>query len=193
MRPAPGQRSGASPCLYPFHAACPGDHSPESATDRSARLSLPYLHAAQAQKHVTHNEALALLDLAVQLSVEAFDASEPPATPAPGQAWALAAGATGAWAGQAAGTLAVWTGEAWRLVPPGEGWVATRRGTAEQRVFGPSSWGRSWPKASAPGRNPTGRGRCRSPGPPPSRPRPPSPACWCRGPMSGRRRGVACS
>lgn len=117
--------------------------------DRSARLSLPYLQPAQAQKHVTHNEALALLDLAVQLSVEAFEAAEPPATPVPGQAWALAPGATGAWAGQAAGTLAAWSGEAWRFVTPAEGWVATRRGGTEQRVFGPGGWAVAGPEALA--------------------------------------------
>ena len=47
-------------------------------SDLSARLGLPYLMPAQAQKHVTHNEALAHLDLLVQLVVQGFDATEPP-------------------------------------------------------------------------------------------------------------------
>ena len=33
-------------------------------------LGLPQIEAAQAQKHVTHNEALALLDVLVQLAVK---------------------------------------------------------------------------------------------------------------------------
>ena len=38
--------------------------------DATPRLSLPYLAAAQAQKHVTLNEGLARLDGLVQTSVE---------------------------------------------------------------------------------------------------------------------------
>ena len=34
------------------------------------RLALPAIEAAQAQKHVTHNEALTLLDALTQLAVE---------------------------------------------------------------------------------------------------------------------------
>ena len=44
----------------------------------SAVLSLPYIQPSQAQKHVTHNEALALLDVAVQSSVLARDVTSPP-------------------------------------------------------------------------------------------------------------------
>jgi uncharacterized ferritin-like protein (DUF455 family) len=49
--------------------------------DLSARLSLPYLLPAQAQKHVTHNEALARLDLLVQLVLEAVGVDTPPVGP----------------------------------------------------------------------------------------------------------------
>jgi len=69
-------------------------------SDNSAKLSLPYLQASQAQKHVTHNEALRILDSVVQLSVIAADQTDPPATPADGDRYLLPAGATGAWAGQ---------------------------------------------------------------------------------------------
>ena len=37
--------------------------------DETPNLTLPYIMAAQAQKHVTHNEALRALDAVVQLSV----------------------------------------------------------------------------------------------------------------------------
>ena len=73
--------------------------------DISPRLALPYLQPSQAQKHVTHNEALRRLDLLVQLVVVQFGAEVPPASPAPGAVWALGAArrraATGA--GRAAG------------------------------------------------------------------------------------------
>ena len=39
-------------------------------SDSTTNLLLPYLMAAQAQKHVTHNEALRLLDGLVQLLVK---------------------------------------------------------------------------------------------------------------------------
>ena len=53
-------------------------------SDLSPNLALPLLLPAQAQKHVTHNEALALLDLLVQLRVQRFDARTPPEAPGDG-------------------------------------------------------------------------------------------------------------
>ncbi len=50
-------------------------------TDTSAKLSLPYLQPSQAQKHVTHNEALRVLDLVTQLSVLTDDQPAPPGGP----------------------------------------------------------------------------------------------------------------
>ena len=38
-------------------------------SDTTTKLLLPYILAAQAQKHVTHNEALRILDGLIQLSV----------------------------------------------------------------------------------------------------------------------------
>ncbi|MCR8726829.1 DUF2793 domain-containing protein [Frigidibacter sp. ROC022] len=102
-------------------------------------LSLPYLQPAQAQKHVTHNEALALLDLLVQLVVEGFDAATPPALPAEGEVWALGAVPTGAWAGQA-GRIAAFSGGAWRFVTPRIGWRAWGRAESGLRVWDGSLW-----------------------------------------------------
>ena len=45
--------------------------------DVSAILSLPYILPAQAQKHVTHNEALRMLDLLVQLVVTSRQVTTP--------------------------------------------------------------------------------------------------------------------
>lgn len=92
-------------------------------SDSTARLSLPLLQPSQAQKHVTHNEALALLDSIVQLAVTGFDASEPPASPAEGEIHALDAAPTGVWAGQG-GMLAVFRNAAWNFIAPRPGWLA---------------------------------------------------------------------
>ena len=49
--------------------------------DNTPNLQLPYLIAAQAQKHVTHNEALRGLDAIVQLLVLDKDLASPPGSP----------------------------------------------------------------------------------------------------------------
>lgn len=108
-------------------------------TDNSTRLSLPYIQPSQAQKHVTHNEALARLDLLVQLTVEAFDALTPPGAPTEGQAWALGSGTTDAWAGQDQ-MIAAFDNGVWTFVAPVPGWRAVLRGSADQRIWTGSAW-----------------------------------------------------
>lgn len=87
------------------------------------RLSLPLLAVAQAQKEVTHNEALTLLDAAVQAVVVAVAPSMVPSTPALGACWIVGTAAAGAWSGHD-GALAVWTSGGWRFVGPVEGMAA---------------------------------------------------------------------
>ena len=50
--------------------------------NETMRLQLPLLQPAQAQKHVTHNDALRLLDGLVQLSVLDRTRTAPPGSPA---------------------------------------------------------------------------------------------------------------
>lgn len=66
----------------------------------SPTLSLPYIQPAQAQKHVTHNEALRILDAVTQLSVISTTLTIPPAQTAEGDRYIVADAATGVWAGQ---------------------------------------------------------------------------------------------
>jgi len=103
-------------------------------SELSPGLGLPYLQPSQAQKHVTHNEALLRLDQLVQLRLSSFDATSPPVSPAPGDMHALGSSPTGAWAGQG-GQLASWDGSAWQFVTPQEGWLAWDLTTAELRVW----------------------------------------------------------
>ena len=86
-------------------------------------LDLPYIAAAQAQKHVTHNEAIRRLDALIQLSVADRDLSAPPAAPADGARYIVAANATGTWAGQE-GRVAAWQAGAWAFLTPRAGWLA---------------------------------------------------------------------
>jgi Protein of unknown function (DUF2793)/Peptidase_G2, IMC autoproteolytic cleavage domain len=108
-------------------------------SDLSPILSLPYLLPSQAQKHVTHNEALQLLDALVQLRVIAFDAETPPLDPSPGASYALGDTPTAAWSGWSQ-HLAIWQGEGWLFVMPLPGWRAWGEDTEELRVWQGSSW-----------------------------------------------------
>ena len=105
----------------------------------SPRLNLPYLQPAQAQKHVTHNEALRTLDLIVQLSLMSMDANTPPAAPDQGEIHALGSTPVGDWSGQA-NKLAAWLDNAWHFVTPDTGWQAWDRGTGTMRVWDGSLW-----------------------------------------------------
>lgn len=87
------------------------------------RLGLPLIAAAQAQKHVTHNEALLALDAVVQLSCLDRDLAAPPLTPAEGAAFIVAPAPTGPWAGYA-NQVAVRRDGVWRFTPPSAGFVA---------------------------------------------------------------------
>jgi hypothetical protein len=89
----------------------------------SLHLKLPYLAPSQAQKHVTHNEALRKLDALVQLAVLDSNLTEPPAEPEDGNRHIVGVGATGAWAGKD-GTVASYVDGAWDHASPEAGWIA---------------------------------------------------------------------
>jgi hypothetical protein len=100
--------------------------------ETTPRLGMPMLHAGQAQKEAFHNEALVLLDLAVQAVVLAAGIDAPPADPAPGDCWILGAAPSGAWLGRAQ-AVAGWTEGGWRFLDPREGmrvWVVAEGGFA---------------------------------------------------------------
>ncbi|WP_114945487.1 DUF2793 domain-containing protein [Microvirga calopogonii] len=102
-------------------------------------LALPLLAAAQAQKHVTHNEALASLDALVQLAVRERDRSVAPASPAEGDRFLVGAGATGAFADQE-GHVALFDLGSWRFFAPNPGWLAYVEAEDLFVVFDGSEW-----------------------------------------------------
>lgn len=89
----------------------------------SDRFRLPLLQVGQAQKEVTHNEALAAIDLLLHIGVESRSVLGPPPAPLSGQCWLVPAGATGSWAGQD-GRIAAFSGGGWLLLDPRAGCVA---------------------------------------------------------------------
>ena len=91
--------------------------------DTSSSLSLPFILPNQAQKHVTHNEALRILDVLVQLAVVSDDLATPPGTPADGTRYIVGDGGTGDWAGHD-GEVALYETGGWRFFVPRAGWRA---------------------------------------------------------------------
>jgi hypothetical protein len=86
-------------------------------------LALPYILASQAQKHVTHNEAIRALDCLVQLSVTSRVLASPPASPVEGSRYIVAADASGDWLGQS-NKIAAYQDGAWAFYAPKDGWLA---------------------------------------------------------------------
>jgi hypothetical protein len=92
-------------------------------SDTTPNLALPYIMPAQAQKHVTHNEAVRALDALVQISVADRDLAVPPGGPSEGDRYIVAASPSEGWAGQAA-RIAAWQDGGWAFYVPREGWLA---------------------------------------------------------------------
>ena len=101
--------------------------------------SLPLIQPSQAQKHVTHNEALKVLDLIVQMTVASRTVSVPPVAPALGKSHIVGAGATGVWTGQA-GKAATFTGIVWEFYTPRVGWTAYVIDEATQVIHDGTAW-----------------------------------------------------
>ncbi len=89
----------------------------------TTRLKLPLLAAAQAQKHVTVNDALARLDALVQASVATRALAAPPVDPPEGGTFIVADGASGAWAGMD-GRIAQRFAGGWTFHEAADGWLA---------------------------------------------------------------------
>ncbi|WP_262027656.1 DUF2793 domain-containing protein [Microvirga sp. Mcv34] len=102
-------------------------------------LALPLLAAAQAQKHVTHNEALASLDALVQLSVRERNRAAPPASPAEGDRYLVGGDATGAFAARE-GEVALFDLGSWRFFTPNLGWLTYIEAEDLFVVFDGAEW-----------------------------------------------------
>lgn len=93
------------------------------AEETTIRLGLPLVVAAQAQKHVTVNEALLRLDAFAQPRIASLSVGVPPGDAAEGDLYGVPSGAGGAWSG-AAGQLALLSGGDWVFLPAAEGMIA---------------------------------------------------------------------
>ncbi len=106
------------------------------------QFGLPLVAAAQAQKHVTVNEALARLDAVAQMRVQSDDATVPPGAPMDGEAYIVGMGATGDWLGQDDG-VAIFSNGGWVFLMPKPGWRAWNEALGAEVVFDGSDWVRN--------------------------------------------------
>ncbi len=107
--------------------------------DQSTNLNMPYIMASQAQKHVTHNEAIRTLDALVQISIIDKDLSTPPASPNDGDRYIPATGATGEWAGKE-DRIAAYQDGAWMFYIPSDGFLAFITDESLIYVYNSTNW-----------------------------------------------------
>lgn len=105
----------------------------------TANLGLPYLDAAQAQKHVTHNAALSEIDAVTHLAVKHRGVTAAPIAPAKGDRYLIGAGATGAFAGHD-GAVAYFVDGAWLFATPRAGWRCFIESEALLLIYVAGAW-----------------------------------------------------
>ncbi|MGE3770423.1 MAG: DUF2793 domain-containing protein [Bdellovibrionales bacterium] len=104
----------------------------------SPNLGMAYIASGQAQKEITHNDALNILDALVQPRVLDRDLAAPPGSPADGDCYIVAASATGAWAGHENDIAAYYNG--WLFLAPQAGWRAYADDESAMLEFDGSAW-----------------------------------------------------
>jgi len=105
----------------------------------TANLGLPFIDGSQAQKHVTHNEALRILDAAIQIGVLDTALTAPPSSPVEGERHVVASSPTGAWAGQTS-TIATYEDATWRFLTPKLGWCVWSAADEVLFVYDGTDW-----------------------------------------------------
>ncbi|TIX49373.1 DUF2793 domain-containing protein [Alteraurantiacibacter aquimixticola] len=106
---------------------------PISFTSASPRFGLPFLFPGQAQKEFFVNEAHALADLLLHPAIEG-EAGTPPANPADGECWLVAAGASDGWAGHD-GELACHQAGNWIFATPRNGMTVLDQAAGQLRRY----------------------------------------------------------
>jgi hypothetical protein len=101
-------------------------------------LVMPYIVAGQAQKEVTHNDALNDMDSLAQISVISRSVATPPTSPAEGDCYVIAPSPTGAWAGNANAIASYYSG--WRIKQPKAGWNAYVQDESTPYFYDGTAW-----------------------------------------------------
>lgn len=107
--------------------------------ENSNNLSLPYIAPSQAQKHVTHNEAIRQLDTIVMLSIKSKTNSIAPNEPDEGDRYIISDTPQGEWIDKL-DNIATWVDGAWTFITPKEGWLCWNETTKKIIVFSNANW-----------------------------------------------------
>lgn len=107
--------------------------------DETIRWALPLLASGQAQKEITHNEAIGTIDRLLHLAVLSRSIATTPTQPGAGDAYIISASPTGVWSG-AAGKLASFDGFGWIMSDPKPGCVAWVADEQQFAVYADSGW-----------------------------------------------------
>jgi Protein of unknown function (DUF2793) len=104
----------------------------------TTNLGITLVESAQSQKEVTINQAISVLDALASYAVVDKDLATPPASPATGALYIVAASPTGAWAGKA--TQLAYFDQIWRFIPPQNGTRVWVRDESADYRFNGTSW-----------------------------------------------------
>jgi hypothetical protein len=107
--------------------------------EQTARFQIPLLAPGQAQKEYFHNEALERIGILLCPVVEGASLAAPPANPAIGACYLVAAGGSGDWQGQDS-AIACFTAGGWRFVEPIEGLSVIERLSGEAFQWRSGAW-----------------------------------------------------
>lgn len=107
-------------------------------SNTTPRLSLPLIAPAQAQKHVTHNEALLAIDSLVHLTARDCRNAPDPA-PTEGSRHVVGTAPTGAFAGHR-DAVATFEDGTWRFDHPATGWIIWLSDEAAGLVYDGTAW-----------------------------------------------------
>ena len=86
-------------------------------SDATGRLALPYIVSSQAQKEVTHNQSLNILDVMLQPVVLEMGKDTPPESPAEGDCYVVGSSSTDEFVGYE-NYLAQYADSSWHFVAP---------------------------------------------------------------------------
>jgi hypothetical protein len=121
----------------------PGSQAPRAAitSNATARMKLPYLVASQAQKEVTHNEALEIIDVLLHAFALAIE-NTPPDVPEKNDCYIIGTEPQGEWENYS-NALAYYT-TGWNFIEATEGMTVWVRSTRCHYTYDGTSWNRSF-------------------------------------------------
>lgn len=108
-------------------------------SEQSLLLKLPFIQPSQAQKHLTHNEAINALDYLVQMSAFSRQLNTPPLDPNEGDRYIVGPNPTGPWQ-SATQAFAIYQDTAWRFLHPLTGWQCYLHDEKQIVLFDGATW-----------------------------------------------------